>query len=81
MSPAISNSLIELLLASGVPSRDEAAELSSNLNGGSWTAQVLDSGKVDEQRFLDALNAPKSLDETNLASMRAVLQMIFTAFA
>ncbi|HVF71884.1 MAG TPA: GspE/PulE family protein [Chthoniobacterales bacterium] len=55
MSPAISNSLIDLLLASGVSSRDEAAELSTNLNGGSWTAQVLDSGKVDEQRFLEAI--------------------------
>lgn len=55
MNPAISNSLIDLLLASGVPSREEAAELSANLNGGSWTTQVLDSGKVDEQRFLEAI--------------------------
>ena len=42
-------------MASGVPSREEAAELSQNLNGGSWTTQVLDSGKVDEQRFLEAI--------------------------
>jgi general secretion pathway protein E/type IV pilus assembly protein PilB len=55
VNPAISNSLIDLLLASGVPSRDEAVELSTNLNGGSWTTQVLDSGKVDEQRFLEAI--------------------------
>src|SRR6478735_4830985 len=55
VNAAISNSLIDLLLASGVPSRDEAVELSSNLNGGSWTTQVLDSGKVDEQRFLEAI--------------------------
>jgi general secretion pathway protein E len=55
VNPAISNSLIDLLLASGVPSREEAAELSTNLNGGSWTTQVLDSGKVDEQRFLEAI--------------------------
>jgi general secretion pathway protein E len=55
VNPAISNSLIELLLASGVPSRDEAVELSKNLNGGSWTTQVLDSGKVDEQRFLEVI--------------------------
>jgi general secretion pathway protein E/type IV pilus assembly protein PilB len=40
-----------------VPSRDEAAALSSNLNGGSWTSQVLDSGKVDEQRFLEAIGS------------------------
>ena len=57
MNPAVSNSLIDLLLASGVPSRDEAAALSSNLNGGSWTSQVLDSGKVDEQRFLEAIGS------------------------
>ena len=38
-----------------MPSREEAIELSSNLNGGSWTNQVLDSGKVDEQRFLEAI--------------------------
>jgi general secretion pathway protein E len=55
VNQAISNSLIDLLLASGVPSREEAAELSTNLNGGSWTTQVLDSGKVDEQRFLEAI--------------------------
>ena len=55
MNPAISNSLIDLLLASGVPSREEAAALATNLNGGSWTTQVLDSGKVDEQRFLEAI--------------------------
>ena len=40
-----------------MPSRDEAAALSSNLNGGSWTSQVLDSGKVDEQRFLEAIGS------------------------
>jgi general secretion pathway protein E len=55
VNQAASNSLIDLLLASGVPSREEAAELSTNLNGGSWTTQVLDSGKVDEQRFLEAI--------------------------
>jgi general secretion pathway protein E len=55
VNTAVSNSLVNLLLASGVPSREEAIELSSNLNGGSWTSQVLDSGKVDEQRFLEAI--------------------------
>ncbi|HEV2841757.1 MAG TPA: GspE/PulE family protein [Chthoniobacterales bacterium] len=55
MNAAVSQSLVNLLLASGVPSLDEARELASNLNGGSWTNQVLDSGKVDEQRFLEAI--------------------------
>jgi general secretion pathway protein E len=55
MSPAASQSLINLLLEGGVASREEAAQLAQNLDGGSWTTQVLDSGKVDEQRFLAAI--------------------------
>jgi general secretion pathway protein E/type IV pilus assembly protein PilB len=55
VNSAVSQSLINLLLASGVSSHEEATELASNLNGGSWTSQVLDSGKVDEQRFLEAI--------------------------
>ncbi len=55
MNAAVGQSLIELLIAAGVSSREEAAALASNLNGGSWTAQVLDSGKVDETRFLQAI--------------------------
>ncbi len=55
MNAAVGQSLIELLLAAGVSSHEEAAALASNLNGGSWTAQVLDSGKVDETRFLQAI--------------------------
>jgi general secretion pathway protein E/type IV pilus assembly protein PilB len=55
MNGAPSQSLINLLLESGVPSTEEAVELTTNLNGGSWVSQVLDSGKVDEQRFLTAI--------------------------
>ncbi len=55
VNAAVSKSLIDLLLASGVSSHEEAAQLASNLNGGSWTSQVLDSGKVDEQLFLEAI--------------------------
>src|SRR5246500_4034846 len=55
MNSAPSQSLINLLLESGVPSTEEAAELATNLNGGSWVGQVLDSGKVDENRFLGAI--------------------------
>src|SRR6058998_3139002 len=55
MNSAPSQSLINLLLESGVPSNEEAAQLAINLNGGSWVGQVLDSGKVDEQRFLGAI--------------------------
>jgi len=50
-----SQSVVDLLLASGVQSREEAVQLAQNMNGGSWTAQVLDSGKVDEQRFLSVI--------------------------
>src|ERR1700745_627972 len=55
MSSPASQSLINLLLESGVPSTEEAAQLAVNLNGGSWVSQVLDSGKGDEQRFLGAI--------------------------
>ena len=44
MSAAPSQSLINLLLESGVASSEEAAELATNLYGGSWVSQVLDSG-------------------------------------
>src|SRR5262249_49206631 len=55
MNASPSQSLVDLLLESGVASPEEAAQLASNLNGGSWVGQVLDSGKVDEQRFLGAI--------------------------
>src|ERR1700745_871302 len=55
MNGAPSQSLINLLAGRGVPSTEEAAELATNLNGGSWVSQVLDSGKVDENRFLGAI--------------------------
>src|SRR6266511_749291 len=55
MNAAPSQSLINLLLESGVPSNEEAVQLATNLNGGSWVGQVLDSGKVDAQRFLGAV--------------------------
>src|SRR6516225_2805152 len=77
MSGAPSQSLINLLLESGVPSSEEAAELATNLNGGSWVSQVLDSGKVDEQRFLGAIGKffrvpivsidAKNIDRTTLS--------------
>jgi general secretion pathway protein E len=53
-SPA-SQSVINLLLEGGVSSPEEAQQLAANLNGGSWVGQVLDSGKVDENRFLGAI--------------------------
>ena len=75
-SPA-GKSVIDLLVASGVSSRDEAAELATNLNGGSWTSQVLDSGKVDENRFLGVIGKffhvpfvsidPKTIDRETLS--------------
>src|SRR3954471_17314810 len=55
MNAAPSQSLINLSLESGVSSHEEAAQLATNLNGGSWVSQVLDSGKVDEPRFLSAI--------------------------
>src|SRR5450631_2061741 len=75
-SPA-NQSIIDLLLAGGVPTQEEATELAQNLNGGSWVAQVIDSGKVDEERFLGAIGDffhvpfvsldPKSIDRQTLS--------------
>src|SRR5437763_4164625 len=77
MNPTASQSIVDLLLASGVESREEAAKLAQNMNGGSWTAQVLDSGKVDEQRFLSVIGNffrvpvisldPKTIDRATLS--------------
>lgn len=79
MNAAPSQSLINLLLESGVASNEEAAELATNLNGGSWVSQVLDSGKVDEQRFLGAIGKffrvpivsvdAKKIDRTTLSTL------------
>jgi general secretion pathway protein E/type IV pilus assembly protein PilB len=55
MSSTVSQSIVNLLLAGGVQSQDEAIQLAQNLNGGSWVGQVLDSGKVDENQFLNAI--------------------------
>jgi general secretion pathway protein E len=77
MNQTASQSVIDLLLASGVPSREEAVQLTQNMNGGSWTAQVLDSGKVDEQKFLSVIGNffrvpvtsidPKTIDRNTLS--------------
>src|SRR4026207_1061257 len=55
MNAAPSQSLINLLLESGVASTEEAAGLATNLNGGSGGSQGLDSGKGGVQRFLAAI--------------------------
>src|SRR6059058_5759526 len=78
MNPTASQSVVDLLLASGIESREEAVELAQNMNGGgSWTAQVLDSGKVYEQRFLSVIGNffrvpvisidPKTIDRETLS--------------
>src|SRR5207302_9072649 len=49
-------SLVDLLVASGCENVDEAAALAAlPSNGESWTVAVLNSGKVDEQRFVTQL--------------------------
>src|ERR1044071_9947638 len=83
MNAAPSQSLINLLLESGVSSNEEAAELATNLNGGSWFSQVLDSGKWDEQRFLAAIGkffrVPiVSMDAKNID--RATLSILPSSF-
>ena len=43
-----------------------------------YQGELRDKKRV-EQRYFDALNIPESLDDANPASMRAVLQTIFSA--
>lgn len=77
MNNTVSQSVVDLLVAGGVSSREEAAQLAQNLNGGSWVGQVLDSGKVEENRFLGAIGKffkvpvvsldPKTIDRETLS--------------
>src|SRR2546423_15178282 len=57
MNPTVSKAVVDLLIAGGVESPEEAAQLAQNLNSGSGVGQVLDSGKVDENRFLNAIGS------------------------
>lgn len=45
-----------------------------------YQGELIDKKGV-EQRFLNALDTPGKLDDANIEAIRAVLQMIFTAFA
>jgi general secretion pathway protein E len=79
MNLTASQSVVDLLMASGVSTREEATQLAQNMNGGSWTAQLLDSGKVDEQRFLSVIGNffrvpvisidPKTIDRNTLSML------------
>jgi general secretion pathway protein E len=63
-------SVVDLLLAGGVASREEAAQLVQNANGGSWVGQVLDSGKVDENKFLQAIGESFKMPVVSLDSKK-----------
>src|SRR5437763_5682787 len=83
MNIAPSQSLINLLLESGVSSTEEAAQLATNLNGGSWVNQVLDSGKVDENRFLGAIGKFFRVPVTSIEAKsidRGTLQILPSRF-
>src|ERR1700693_4637650 len=79
MNQTASQSVVDLLVACGVSNRAEAAPLPQNMNIGSWTAQVLDSGKVDEQKFLGVIGNffrvpvvsldPKTIDRKTLSML------------
>ena len=45
--------LVELLQASGLASPEEAVQLAAlpPANGNTWTTEVLNTGKLDEQKF------------------------------
>src|SRR5258708_2014114 len=62
--------LVDLLLASGVSSEDEATLLAGlpPANGNTWTTEVLNTGKVDEQKFAAGL---AELFKSKVASVEA----------
>lgn len=52
MSSPLRKSLVEVLLASGCENPEEAEKLARVVsNGQTWTVEILNSGKVDEQKF------------------------------
>jgi len=56
MTSPLRKSLVEAIIASGCDDPEEAGKLASiPANGHTWTVHVLNSGKVDEQRFTTEL--------------------------
>lgn len=56
MISPLRKSLVDLLIASGCENPEEATALASTANSGnSWAVDVLNSGKVDEQKFVAQL--------------------------
>lgn len=56
MISALRKSLAQALVASGIENPEEAAALASRQNsGGSWTAEILNHAKVDEQKFAEEI--------------------------
>lgn len=56
MTSALRNSLAKALVASGIETPEEAAALvSRQKSGSSWTAEILDHAKVDEQKFAEEI--------------------------
>ena len=84
MSSPLRKSLVDLLVASGVEDAGEAQALAAKQNNGhSWTVEVLNSGKVDETKFTEALGALFStpVAEVHLDRIdRAVLGLLPSRF-
>jgi general secretion pathway protein E/type IV pilus assembly protein PilB len=84
MSSPLRKSLVDVLVASGCEDREEADKLAATpANGHTWTVHVLNSGKVDEQRFTVELgrmfNTP--VETLDLAKVdRASLGMLPSRF-
>ena len=84
MSLTARKSLIEVLMASGVENADEAAALAAKShNGQSWTVEMLNSGKVDEQKFTaklgEVFNTPVAQIQPNRID-RATLTLLPSRF-
>jgi general secretion pathway protein E len=63
--------LVDVLLASGVQNPDEAETLAKTLAAGSsWTTEVLNSGKVDDQKFATELGRRFQIPVENITAAR-----------
>jgi type II secretory ATPase GspE/PulE/Tfp pilus assembly ATPase PilB-like protein len=71
MISPLRKSLVDLLVASGCENPEEATALAqSSTPGSSWTTDVLNSGKVDEQKFAGQLGERFRIPVENLSPER-----------
>ncbi len=84
MTSPLRKSLVDVLVASGCENIEDATRLAEGKNNGhSWTVEVLNSGKVDEQKFVNELGRlfKTPVEQLNLEKIeRAALALLPSRF-